>query len=95
MTSIEVLLDTIERYHDEEVYDVGETYVENEFAEEIKIIRKELEVLEILKRGLAHADITQYPLRQRGKDRLPNIAVEMYIELTENEYKRVQEWIER
>ena len=94
MTSIEAL-DTIERYHDEEVYDVGETYVENEFAEEIKIIRKELEVLEILKRGLAHVDITQYPLRQRGKDRLPNIAVEMYIELTENEYKRVQEWIER
>ena len=95
MTSIEVLLDTIERYHDEEVYDVGETYVENEFAEEIKIIRKELEVLEILKRGLAHADITQYPLRQSGKDRLPNIAVDMHIELTENEYKRVQEWLER
>ena len=94
MTSIEAL-DTIERYHDEEVYDVGETYVENEFAEEIKIIRKELEVLEILKRGCAHVDITQYPLRQSGKGRLPGIAVDMYIELTENEYKRVQEWIER
>lgn len=94
MTSIEVLLDTIEHYHDEEVYYVGETYVENEFAEEIKIIRKELEVLEILKRGLAHADITQYPLRQRGKDRLPNIVADMHIELTEEEYMKVKEWLE-
>lgn len=94
MTSIEAL-DTIERYHDEEVYDVGETYVENEFAEEIKIIRKDLEVLEILKRGCAHVDVTQYPLRQRGKDRLPNIAEDMHIELTEEEYMKVQEWIER
>ena len=41
MTNIEAL-NQIERYHDEEVYYVGETYVENEFAEEIKIIRKDL-----------------------------------------------------
>ena len=51
MTSIEAL-DTIERYHDEEVYDVGETYIENEFAEEIKIIRKDLETLNTIKQLL-------------------------------------------
>lgn len=52
MTSIEAL-DTIEHYHDEEVYDVGDTYVENEFAAEIKIIRKDLEILEAIKQILS------------------------------------------
>lgn len=52
MNSIEAL-DTIERYHDEEVYDVGETYVENPFAEEIKIIRKDLETLKAIKKILS------------------------------------------
>ena len=52
MTSIEAL-NSIERYHDEEVYDVGETYIENEFAEEIKIIRKDLETLEAIKQILS------------------------------------------
>ena len=40
-------------------------------------------------------DVTQYLLRKRGKDRLPNIAVDMNIELTEKEYMKVKEWIER
>ena len=52
MTSIEAL-NTIEHYHDEEVYDVNETYIENEFEEEIKIIRKDLETLNAIKRILS------------------------------------------
>ena len=44
MTSTDAL-DEIERYHDEEVYDVGETYIENIFEKEIKIIRDDLEKL--------------------------------------------------
>ena len=84
MTNIEAL-NQIERYHDEEVYYVGETYVENEFAEEIKIIRKDLEILGILKERFASANVS--------KDKLPNIVVDMHIELTENEYMKVKEWL--
>lgn len=44
MTSMEALK-KIERYHDEEVYDVGCTYIENMFSKEIKIIRDDLDKL--------------------------------------------------
>lgn len=45
MTSTQAL-NEIERYHDEEVYDVGGIYTENMFEKEIKIIRDDLEKLE-------------------------------------------------
>ena len=93
MTSTEAL-DKIERSTDATKETRWETTVSNPYFGEIQTIRKDLEVLEILKRGLAHVDITQYPLRQRGKDRLPNIAVDMHIELTEEEYMKVKEWLE-
>lgn len=49
MTSTDAL-DEIERYHNEEVYDVGETYIENIFEKEIKIIRDDLRKLEKYKK---------------------------------------------
>lgn len=94
MTSIEAL-NRIECATDLTKEMRWETIVSNPYFEEIQTIKKDLEVLEILKKGCAYADVTQYLLRKRGKDRLPNIAVDMHIELTEKEYMKVKEWIER
>ena len=94
MTSIEAL-NRIECATDLTKEMRWETIVSNPYFEEIQTIKKDLEVLEILKKGGAYADVTQYLLRKRGKDRLPNIAVDMHIELTEKEYMKVKEWIER
>ena len=93
MTSTEAL-NKIERSTDATKETRWETTVSNPYFGEIQTIRKDLEVLEILKRGCAYANVTQYLLRQRGKDRLPNIAVDMHIELTEDEYMKVKEWLE-
>ena len=93
MTSIEAL-NRIECATDLTKEMRWETIVSNPYFEEIQTIKKDLEVLEILKKGCAYVDVTQYLLRQRGKDRLPNIAVDMHIELTEEEYMKVKEWLE-
>lgn len=70
-----------------------ETIVSNPYGHEIQTVRKDLEVLEILKKRCDYVDVTQYLLRKRGKDRLPNIVVDMHIELTEEEYMKVKEWL--
>ena len=93
MTSIEAL-DKIEQSTDATKETRWETTVSNPYFWEIQTIREDLEVLGILKERCASANVTQYLLRQRGKDRLPNIAVDMHIELTEEEYMKVKEWLE-
>lgn len=92
MTSIEAL-NRIECATDLTKEMRWETIVSNPYGHEIQTVRKDLEVLEILKKGCDYVDVTQYLLRKRGKDRLPNIAVDMHIELTEKEYKKVKEWL--
>lgn len=94
MTSIEAL-NRIECATDLTKEMRWETIVSNPYGHEIQTVRKDLEVLEILKKGCDYVDVTQYLLRKRGKDKLPNIVVDMHIELTEEEYKKVKEWIER
>ena len=92
MTSIEAL-NRIECATDLTKEMRWETIVSNPYGHEFQTVRKDLEVLEILKRGCAYANVEQYLLRQRGKDRLPNIVVDMHIELTEEEYMKVKEWL--
>lgn len=92
MTSIEAL-NKIESATDITKETRLETTVSNPYFGEIQTIREDLEVLEILKERCAYADVTQYLLRKRGKDRLPNIVVDMHIELTEKEYMKVKEWL--
>ena len=43
-------LQNIRDYHDETVIDNYCTYVENDFEEELDIIKKDLEILEIIKK---------------------------------------------
>lgn len=92
MTSIEAL-NKIERATDVTKETRWETTVSNPYFGEIQTIRKDLEVLGILKERCAYANVEQYLLRQRGKDRLPNIVVDIHIELTEEEYMKVKEWL--
>ena len=85
MTSIEAL-NKIERSTDVTKETRWETTVSNPYFGEIQTIRKGLEVLEILKERFASANVS--------KDKLPNIVVDMHIELTEEEYMKVKEWLE-
>ena len=86
MTSIEAL-NRIECATDLTKETRLETTVSNPYFGEIQTIRKDLEVLGILKERCASANVS--------KDKLPNIAVDMHIELTEEEYMKVKEWLER
>ena len=80
MTSTDAL-DEIERYHDEEVYDVGETYIENIFEKEIKIIRDDLEKLKKYKKII---NILR---------RCPKTFEQLRKETDKNEYKEIIEEI--
>lgn len=94
MTSIEAL-DKIECSTDVTKETRWETTVSNPYFGEIQTIRKDLEVLGILKERCASANITRYGLRKGGEDKTPSITVSMDIELTKREYEKVKEWIER
>ena len=78
MTSTDAL-DEIERYHDEEVYDVGETYIENIFEKEIKIIRDDLEKLKKYKKII---NILR---------RCPKTLEQLKKEIDKNEYEEIME----
>lgn len=93
MKSIEEL-NKIERATDTTKETRWETTVSNPYFGEIQTIRKDLEVLEILKRRCVSAVIVQYAFYIVGKDEIPNIKADMRIELTEKEYKKVKEWLE-
>ena len=62
MTSIEAL-NKIEHATNVTEETRWETTVDNPYFWEIQTIRKDLEVLEILKKGCAYANVTQYLLR--------------------------------
>lgn len=94
MTSIEAL-NRIECATDLTKETRWETTVSNPYFGEIQTIRKDLEVLEILKKGCAGANITRWGLCKKGEDKTPSIMVSMDIELTKKEYEKVKEWIER
>ena len=94
MKSIEAL-NKIERATDITKETILETTVSNPYFGEIQTIRKDLEVLQILKRRCVSAIIVQYEFYMVGKDEIPNIKADMRIELTEKEYKKVKEWLER
>ena len=94
MTSIEAL-NRIECETDLTKETRWETTVSNPYFGEIQTIRKDLEVLEILKERCASANITRWGLCKRGEDKTPSITVSMGIELTKKEYEKVKEWIER
>ena len=94
MKSIEAL-NKIERATDITKETILETTVSNPYFGEIQTIRKDLEVLQILKRRSVSAIIVQYAFYMVGKDEIPNIKADMRIELTEKEYKKVKEWLER
>ena len=94
MNSIEAL-NKIERATDITKETRWETTVSNAYFKEIQTIRKDLEVLGILKRRCVSAVILQYGFYTAGKDEIPNIKTDMKIELTEKEYKKVKEWMER
>lgn len=94
MTSTEAL-DKIERSTDVTKETRWETTVSNPYFGEIQTIRKDLEVLGILKERCARANITRYGLRKGGEDKTPSITVSVDIELTKREYEKVKEWIER
>lgn len=94
MTSIEAL-NKVERATDVTKETRWETTVSNPYFGEIQTIREDLEVLEILKKGCASANITRYGLRKGGEDKKPSITVSMDIELTKKEYEKVKEWLER
>ena len=89
MTSTEAL-DKIERSTDVTKETRWETTVSNPYFGEIQTIRKDLEVLEILKERCASANITRWGLCKKGE-----VTVSMDIELTKREYEKVKEWIER
>ena len=93
MKSIEAL-NKIERATDITKETILETTVSNPYFGEIQTIRKDLEVLQILKRRCVSAIIVQYEFYMVGKDEIPNIKADMRIELTEKEYKKVKEWLE-
>ena len=94
MKSIEAL-NKIERETDIKKETRWETTVSNPYFGEIQTIREDLEVLEILKMRCFSAIIVQYAFYMVGKDEIPNIKADMRIELTEKEYKKVKEWLER
>lgn len=94
MKSIEAL-NKIERATDITKETRWETTVSNPCFVEIQTIRKDLEVLEILKSRCVSTIIVQYAFYIVGKDEIPNIKSDMRIELTEKEYKKVKEWLER
>ena len=93
MKSIEAL-NKIERATDITKETILETTVSNPYFGEIQTIRKDLEVLQILKRRCVSAIIVQYEFYMVGKDEIPNIKADMRIEFTEKEYKKVKEWLE-
>lgn len=93
MKSIEAL-NKIERATDITKETILETTVSNPYFDEIQTIRKDLEVLQILKRRCVSAIIVQYEFYMVGKGEIPNIKADMRIELTEKEYKKVKEWLE-
>ena len=93
MKSIEAL-NKIERATDITKETILETTVSNPYFGEIQTIRKDLEVLQILKRRCVSAIVVQYEFYMVGKDEIPNIKADMRIELTEKEYKKVKEWLE-
>ena len=94
MTSIEAL-DKIERSTDATKETRWETTVSNTYFGEIQTIRKDLEVLGILKERCASANVTRWGLCKKGEDKTPSITVSMDIEITKKEYEKVKEWIER
>lgn len=94
MTNIEAL-NKIERATDITKETRWETTVDNPYFWEIQTIRKDLEVLEILKERCASANITRWGLCKRGEDKTPSITVSMDIELTKKEYEKVKGWMER
>ena len=94
MTSIEAL-NRIECATDMTKETRWETTVSNPYFREIQTIRKELEVLVILKERCASANVTRWDLCKKGEDKTPSITVSMDIELTKKEYEKVKEWIER
>ena len=94
MTSIEAL-NKIERATDLTKETRWETTVSNPYFGEIQTIREDLEVLGILKERCASANVTRWGLCKKGEDKTPSITVCMDIELTEKEYKKVKEWLER
>ena len=93
MTSIEAL-NRIECATDLTKETRWETTVSNPYFVEIQTIRKDLEVLEILKERCAIANITRWGLCKKGEDKTPSITVSMDIELTKKEYEKVKEWLE-
>lgn len=93
MNSIEAL-NKIERATDVTKETRWDTTVSNPYFKEIQTVRKDLEVLEILKKRCVSTIIVQYAFYIVGKDEIPNIKTDMRIELTEKEYKRVKEWLE-
>ena len=93
MKSIEAL-NKIERATDITKETILETTVSNPYFGEIQTIRKDLEVLQILKRRCVSAIVVQYEFYMVGKDEIPNIKADMRIKLTEKEYKKVKEWLE-
>ena len=60
MTSLEAL-QNIRNYHDETVIDNYCTYVENDFEEELDTIKKDLELLDIIKFLIKKGDIVVNP----------------------------------
>ena len=94
MTSIEAL-NRIECATDLTKETRWETTMSNPYFGEIQTIRKDLEVLGILKERCASANITRWGLCKKGEYKTPSITVSMDIELTKKEYEKVKEWIER
>ena len=94
MTSIEAL-NEIEHATDIAEETRWETIVSNPYFGEIQTIRKDLEVLGILKERCASANVTRWGLCKKGEDKTPSITVSMDIELTKKEYEKVKELIER
>ena len=94
MTSIEAL-DKIEHATNITKETHWETTVDNPYFWEIQTIRKDLEVLGILKERCASSNITRWGLCKKGEDKTPSITVSMDIELTKKEYEKVKGWLER
>ena len=72
-----------------------ETTVSKPYFGEIQTIRKDLEVLEILKERCARANVTRWGLCKKGEDKARRITVGMDKEKKKKEYEKVMEWIER
>ena len=66
--------------------------ISNDYCEEFEIIKKDLEVLEIIKKSITHKENHKYVLNEKLKGQ-KFMTISLYVR-GDNDFNKVKEWLE-